>query len=117
MPGGDGRRTIEGALDSEGRRITVFGTAARSTMDLLYHRRGLARQLQDASGERCYTRSALQRLVRRLARTDHALTFTTGKVAGELTGAVGQRLQDGCAIVSDVYPAPDGHGVVVAIHG
>jgi hypothetical protein len=96
----------------------VFATAARSTTELLYGGRGLAAQLQDASGVRCYTRSALQRLARRrLAGADRALTFTREKVVGELIGARGLRLRQGCAIVSDVYPAPDGHGIVIAIHG
>jgi hypothetical protein len=67
--------------------VQVFPTSARSTTELLYDG-GLAPHLQDASGARCYTRSALERLVRRrIAPTDRALTITTRKVAGELSGA------------------------------
>lgn len=118
MPGGDGSRTIEGALDPQGHRVQVFPTAARSTTELLYGGGGLAPHLQDASGARCYTRSALERLVRRrIVPTDRALMITTKRVTGELSGARGRRLNDGCAIVSEVYAATDGYGIVVAING
>jgi hypothetical protein len=113
--GGDGRRTIEGALDPDARHVMVFGGASRSTTELLYGAGGLAPRLQDASGERCFTRAGLEAMARRLA--GRALTFTTGVVNGEPTGARGRRRAEGCAIVSDVYPAADGRGVVVAIEG
>jgi hypothetical protein len=94
--GGDGRRTIEGSLDTDGRRVMVVGEAARSTMDLLYSPHGLARRLYDAG---CVSPAQLAAIVRR--RTDREL---------RIDGAV-----SGCATVADVQPAPDGYGIVVTI--
>jgi hypothetical protein len=114
--GGDGRRTIEGSLDTDGHRVMVVGEAARSTMDLLYSGAGgLAPRLEDASGERCYTPSGLEAMARE--RTDRHLRFTTGTATGELMGRRGQRLREGCAVIIDVVPARDGYGIVVTIQG
>jgi hypothetical protein len=51
--GGDGRRSIAGALDEAGRRVMIFGAIPRSTEDLLYGPGRLGPGLQDASGQRC----------------------------------------------------------------
>jgi hypothetical protein len=99
--GGDGRRTIDGSLDVEARRVLVVGTAARSTMDLLYSPGGLFIQLDAASRERCLSRAQLEALVRR--RTDRAVRF--------------EGPPSGCGTVADVRPAADGHGIVVALQG
>lgn len=99
--GGNGRRTIEGSLDADGHRVMVIGTAARSTMDLLYSPGGLFMQIDAASRERCLTRDHLEALVRR--RTDRAVRF--------------EGAPSGCATVVDVLPAADGYGIVVALQG
>jgi hypothetical protein len=114
--GGDGSRSIEGSLDADGHRVMVFGGAARSTTDLLYGRDSLAAQIEDASGERCYTTAGLEALARqRLSGTGRAVSFRTGEISGEPIGPRAQRMREGCAIVYGVGPAADGYGIVVEI--
>jgi hypothetical protein len=115
--GGDGSRSIEGALDADGHRVMVFGGAARSTTDLLYDGDGaLAPAIEDASGERCYTTAGLEAMAReRLSRTGRAVSFRTGRITGVPIGPRAQRMREGCAIVYGVGPAADGYGIVVEI--
>jgi hypothetical protein len=96
--GGDGRRTLEGSLDADGRRVMIVGSAPRSTMDLLYSPDGLARRLYEAG---CVSPAQLEAIVRR--RTDRAV---------RIEGAA-----SGCATVGDVQPAADGYGIVVKLRG
>jgi hypothetical protein len=117
--GGDGRRTIEGALDPQGREVFVVPGPSRSLEDLLYGPGNLGARLQDASGERCYDRAGLEAMVReRVARTGRSLDLYAAEPPGEgveLIGPRGQRLREGCAIVDDVGPAPDGAGIRVGL--
>ena len=115
--GGDGNRTIEGALSTGTRQVFVFAGPTRSLETLLYGaHEPLAPELQDLSGERCYAAAELQAEVRaRIAATGRTVSFTTSTDSGEPFGARGERLAEGCAIVSDVTPAGDGRGIVVAI--
>ena len=117
--GGTPERTIEGALDADGRRVMVFGEASRSTMDLLYGPAGLAPTLEDASGERCFSSVDLRAHVRRVVGHDRAVTFEQHPrgVDQRPMDARADRLREGCAVVADVQPAADGHAVVVTIDG
>jgi hypothetical protein len=97
----------------------VSGGATRSLETLLYGAGNpLAARLQDLSGERCYTAAGLQDTVRaRVVAAGRAVRFVPGAVSGEPFGDRGERLAEGCAIVSDVRPADDGRTIVVAIEG
>lgn len=118
MPGGDGQRSIEGALAADARRVTVFGTLPRALENLLYSSHGLVAQLLDASGERCYDVAGLQDLARRrLAAADRPLTFS---VAGppadvEIAGGQGDRLAEGCPIIVGVAAKDGGRELTVEI--
>jgi hypothetical protein len=111
--GGDGQRTLEGALNPDERQLYVVPSASRSLEDLLYGAASnLGGGLQDASGERCYDRAGLQAMVReRVARTGRRLELFRAEHPGSLSDARGQRLRDGCAIVTEVMPTHDGAGI------
>ena len=109
-PGGDGRRTVEGALDVQDRRVMVFGTSSRALTDLLHGPHGIAGPAMDASGERCYTVEGVQALARlRLAEARRPLSFTTGTRPAEtdIAGERGDRLDQGCAVIVGISPTPD----------
>ena len=115
--GGDGSRTIEGALDTDGRRVMVTRSATPALMKLLYED-NLGGELMDASGTRCHTRASLETLVQeRVAPTGRSVTFEAFEGAGEPYDARGRRLRDGCAIIGGVRPAADGRGIVVEVQG
>jgi hypothetical protein len=108
--GGDGRRTVEGALDVEDRRVMVFGTASRALTDLLYGPHGIAGPAMDASGRRCYTVEGVQALARqRLADAGRPLSFTTGSRPAEtdIAGERGDRLDQGCAVIVGLSTTPE----------
>jgi hypothetical protein len=116
---GAGRRRIDGALDAIRHVVFVFASAPRSTVALLYGAAGLARSLEDSSGSRCFTVASLTALVQsRLA----AVGRTAGvELAPALPSSVSladarqARYEAGCAILTDVRPAPDGRDVVAVI--
>jgi hypothetical protein len=117
--GGDGRRTLEGALFADQRELNVFPGASRSLVDLLYSEGKLAGRLMDASGARCYDRAGLEAMVRkRVARTGRRLSVYRSEPLREgvsISDARGQRLREGCAIVNDVGLAADFEGIRVGL--
>jgi hypothetical protein len=115
--GGDGGRYLEGSLDPREKEVLILPQAHRSTLDLLYAPdRGVARELEDASGARCYTRESLETLVRRrLEPTGRAVTFTAYRGGGELGDARRERLADGCVVIAGLSPADDGLGIEVEV--
>jgi hypothetical protein len=112
--GGDGSRSIEGALTEE-RRLIVTAGPRRSTLALLD---GPGVRVMDATGERCYSVEGVERLVRdRLSTGDRTLSFTTSAPPPEtgIAGARGERLEQGCAVIVGFAPTPDDRGIVVEI--
>jgi hypothetical protein len=115
--GGDGSRTIEGALDTEGRRVIVSPSATPALVKLLYED-NLGGRLMDASGARCYTRATLEAMVgERLARTGRSVRYEAFSSEGEPYDARGRRLREGCAVIAGVRPDSDGRGIVVEVQG
>ena len=118
MPGGDGQRSIDGALSAEGRRVIVAGTLPRALENLLYSADGLVGRLTDASGERCYDVAGLEDLARQvLAAADRPLTFsvTPPRPESEIAGPQGDRLAEGCAVIVGVSTKDGGRELVVEI--
>jgi hypothetical protein len=117
--GGGGDRSIAGALDEAGHRVMVFGAPPRSTEDLLYGPGKLGPALEDMSGARCYRPGELGEQVRRrvaAAAPGRSVTIDEQLDGGlELPGARDRRLKAGCAVVLRVYPARNGHDLVVDI--
>jgi hypothetical protein len=117
--GGDGRRSIAGALDEAGHRVMVFGAPPRSTEDLLSGPGKLVQTLMDESGERCYAPDELAGHVRRrvaAAAPGRSVTVET-RIEGtaDLFDARGARLEAGCAVVGIVGPAGNGRDLIVTI--
>jgi hypothetical protein len=109
--GGDGRRTIDGMLDSREKVVIVIPEPPRALTDLLYARDGIAAPTMDATGERCYTVEGAQELARRkLAQAKLPLAFTVGSKPPdtEITGPRGERLDDGCAIIVGIGTTEEG---------
>lgn len=118
LPGGDGSRSIDGALDTEARLVRVSLGPSRSTIELLLMPDAPGNRLLDASGERCYTAEDLQQLAHdRLDRFGRPLTFETRRHPDDMEVADprGRRLEEGCAIIVGVAPTPDDRGIVVEI--
>jgi hypothetical protein len=118
MPGGDGSRSIDGALDAEKHTVIVYGALPRELFALLYSPDGLSGQLMDASGERCYTVPELEDLARqRLARAQLPIAFEIGerKPGVEIIDAREARLDAGCAVIVSVSAPSDGRELVVGI--
>jgi hypothetical protein len=116
---GGGHRGIEGALDPSRRVVYVSAGAARSTLSLLYGKDGLARTLEDDSGRSCFTVAALSSLVE--SRVAAAGRSATVRIDAPLPNTVTfgdereARYEAGCAILTDVAPAPDGRNIVASI--
>ena len=118
MPGGDGSRSINGSLNAAERSIIVYGALPRALDNLLTSPHGIAAQLMDASGERCYTVPELERLAReRLAETRLTITFDVveRKPGVEIIDARQARLDEGCAVIVNVTATDDGRELVVGI--
>ena len=116
--GGDGSRSIEGALAPDAYRLIVTPGPSRSTFELLFSPQGPANRVMDASGERCYSVEGVEQLVRdRLPAGDRTLTFTTRSRPPEvdIAGARGKRLDDGCAVLVGFSPTADDRGIEVEI--
>jgi hypothetical protein len=113
---GVGQRSIDGALDASQRVVLVTGSAARSTMTLLYGPNGLAPALQNESGTRCFTVPALEALVvTRVAATGRSGRLETRPALASgtsLAGSRGDRYDAGCAVLTEVRSASDGWNVV-----
>jgi hypothetical protein len=109
--GGDGRRSLAGALDAEHRVVLVFSGPSFAVSEALYGTEGLAGPLMDASGSACFTVEELTALAdRRLARAALRVgsTSTAPLPAGtELMGTRGERYAAGCAVIDGVVPGPD----------
>jgi hypothetical protein len=118
MPGGDGSRSIDGALLADERTVIVVGTLPRALEDLLYSSDGVVGQLQDASGERCYDVASLEELARqRLAQVGLPLTFSVEAANPdvEIMGGQGDRLAEGCAVIVGVATKDGGRELTVEI--
>jgi hypothetical protein len=117
-PAGDGSRSIAGTLSADERKIFVIGRLPRALENLLYSADGLAGQLMDASGERCYDIAGLEDLAReRLARADLPLSFSVSapRPESEIEGARGDRLAEGCPVIIGVGTKDNGRELVVGI--
>ena len=116
---GSGKRRIDGALDATRHVVIVSGEASRSTMTLLYSPGGLAPTLEDESGRRCYTIAELKVFVgARVGVTGRTATVTVGPSLDSgvsIAGRRGERYRAGCAVLTDVNAAEDGHNVVAVI--
>ena len=114
-----GRRSIIGSLDTSRHVVIVSGSAARSTLTLLYGAHGLAPAIETESGSRCFTVAALTALVQARARAVGRLaTVQLGPPLPNtvtLADARGARYDAGCAIVTDLRPAADGRNLVAII--
>jgi hypothetical protein len=116
---GSGRRSIQGSLDATRHVVIVSGSAARSTMSLLYGARGLAAAIENESGSRCFTVDRLTALVRaRAAAVGRTATVQLDPPLPStvtLADARGALYDAGCAIVTDVRPAAGGRNFVATI--
>jgi hypothetical protein len=119
--GGSTAMTLSGAMDADRHELLVHHGPPRSLDRQLYGEHSLSVRLMDASGERCYTLAALQRLARDLlAATERPVGFKLGRLPAN-TGIEpprGDRYAEGCAIVVDtrpVYPAAGGVELEVEI--
>jgi hypothetical protein len=113
--GGDGRRTIAGALDPGGLRVMVFAAASRSLEELLIREGGA---LMDASADRCADPADLRELTRRrLGGTGREIGYTVSEPENgvQVDGPRGDRLAEGCAVIVGVGPSRDGFGIDVQI--
>jgi hypothetical protein len=111
--GGDGSRSIEGTLIDN--HLIVTPGPRRSTLDLI---EGPGVRLMDATGERCYSVEGIEQLVReRLPAGGRTLTFTTTPPTpgAGISGARGERLAEGCAVIVGFGPTDDDRGIEVAI--
>jgi hypothetical protein len=120
--GGTPRLTLSGSLDTEARRVMVFGGPPRSLGELLYGTEaepGINAWLVDASGRRCFTPAGLRGYARRQLRsTGRRISFRKELPLGPgmgLAGARGRRYRAGCAILTSADPAPDFRGVVLRV--
>jgi hypothetical protein len=116
---GDGSRSIEGALDADHKVVFVSNAPYRSTQRLLYGASGIARQIEDTSGSRCFSPGSLEAAAAQLAApSGRAVSFdlTSGRPAGEqFMDAREARYRAGCTVATDVTAAADGRGVVVTL--
>lgn len=111
--GGDGRRSLAGALDAEHHVVLVSAAAAGlATMDALYGPRGVVGPLEDASGTACFAPEELVALAdRRLAGAGlraQALAPQPLPEGVEMFGPRGERYTAGCAVIVDVQPVGSG---------
>jgi hypothetical protein len=117
--GGDGQRSIEGALAGDERRVMVTGRLSHATEDLLYSSDGIVGPLLDASGARCFDVAGLKDLARQhLGAADLPLTFSVKPPPDadvEIEGGQGERLAEGCPIIVGVSTNGDGRELVVEI--
>jgi hypothetical protein len=117
--GGDGRRSIAGALDATQHVVLVSSAPYRSTERLLWGPSGLAPSLEDDSGTRCFSEDAMRaEASRRVAPSGRSVSFAVQQTRppGETFIDARERLyQAGCTIIVDVTPARDGLGVVVTL--
>jgi hypothetical protein len=107
QPRGDGVREIGGSLDTETRRIMIWGSIPRSLDEILYGPASVGVRLMDSSGERCYSLAGLKAHARSmLVPTGRPIGFRLGQLdeGAGIGDARGDRYAEGCAIIVNTYP-------------
>jgi hypothetical protein len=115
---GDGSRSVEGAVFAPKHTVEVTLATSRSTYALLIAADSPGNRLLDASGERCYTVPELEVLARdRLAAAHRPISLETvaPKPGVEITDARQARLDEGCAVITQVRPTKDDRAIVVEV--
>lgn len=118
-PGGDGRRSMSGALDAEQHEVLISSAASFSTMESLFGLHGLAGPLMDASGASCFSRAQLVGLaMRRLVPEGLSVGEVTTETIDEgvqLMGERGARYDAGCPVIVGVAPGATAAAVTLQI--